>query len=480
MSEQPIFGLKYIPEDIKLELNNGTLTLKSGSIVTFADGSQYQTTSDKTATSGGTLGTYIICASSTHIDWYKIENVFSGASAPSGFSLSGLWYDTTNNVLKRSTDGGATWTQTNVSLPIAIISANYGFSGIIQVFNGFGYIGSSIFILPGVEGFYPNGKDGFKYLFKTTKINNLLVRNLTARYNNPIAFRSNAISIQAKLPTIVDKLPVIEDMVLNQLYYSKFDNKVFYTTNGTTISTFLDVFFGYVTTSSSSPYNITSLNIVNPFLITDLYEYQYASSKPLSQYANSVKYMALFDNLSNLFNNAKTIGDWYNVVYNLKTASGYGLDIWGVILNQGRQFSYEENGSIVNIFLGGEQTIDGITYSADYMEDMYRMVLFLKALVYITNCTLASLNNLLQFYFADKGRVYVINYGTMEIRYVFEFYVSKLEKAIFTTDVLPKPTGVLANFEYIPLGEYFGFYVDGIADPEEQPFAPFDNKPFYS
>ena len=28
--------------------------------------------------------------------------------------------------------------------------------------------------------------------------------------------------------------------------------------------------------------------------------------------------------------------------------------------------------------------------------------------------------------------------------------------------------------------EYFGFYVDGIANPEEQPFAPFDNKPFYS
>ena len=67
----------------------------------------------------------------------------------------------------------------------------------------------------------------------------------------------------------------------------------------------------------------------------------------------------------------------------------------------------------------------------------------------------------------------------MEIRYVFEFYVSKLEKAIFTTEFLPRPTGVLANFEYIPLGGYFGFFVNGIASPTDQPYAPFDNKPFY-
>ena len=121
----------------------------------------------------------------------------------------------------------------------------------------------------------------------------------------------------------------------------------------------------------------------------------------------------------------------------LKTASGYGLDIWGKILNQGRQFSFVENRTTEYVFLGGEQTIDGIIYSAEYMEEMYRMVLFLKALTYITNCTLASLNSLLQYYFRDRidpennQNVYVINYGTMEIRYVFQFYVSKIEKSIF-------------------------------------------------
>lgn len=202
----------------------------------------------------------------------------------------------------------------------------------------------------------------------------------------------------------------------------------------------------------------------------------------LSQYANSPKYVSLYNGLRDIFSNAKTMEEWYNVVFNLKTASGYGLDIWGKILNQGRQFSFVENGTTEYVFLGGEQTIDGIIYSAEYMEEMYRMVLFLKALTYITNCTLASLNSLLQYYFRDRidpennQNVYVINYGTMEIRYVFQFYVSKIEKSIFTSDVMPRPTGVLANFEFVPYGQYFGFFVNGAVT---QPYAPFDNKPFY-
>lgn len=198
----------------------------------------------------------------------------------------------------------------------------------------------------------------------------------------------------------------------------------------------------------------------------------------LSQYANSPKYVSLYNGLTELFNNAKTIEDWFNVVYNLNTAEGFGLDIWGKILNQGRQFSYDDNGTTVNVYLGGEQTVGGITYSADYMENMYRTVLFLKALSNVTNCSLASLNNLLQFYYKNRGVVYVMEYPPMEIKYIFEFYVSDLEKAIFITGIMPRPTGVGVSFEFIPDGDFFGFYVN-VGAGEEQPFAPFDNKPFY-
>lgn len=200
----------------------------------------------------------------------------------------------------------------------------------------------------------------------------------------------------------------------------------------------------------------------------------------ISQYANSPKFVSLVSGLTGIFSNAKTLQDWYNVVFNLKTASGYGLDIWGTILNQGRLFYYTDPDSGVqeSVYLKGAQTVDGVSYTEEQIEEIYRQVLFLKAMANITNATLASLNQMLQFYYQGRGRAYVYEYDTMEIRYVFEFYVNKLEKAIFTSEIMPKPTGVLASFEYIPLGEYFGFFVSGLS-ASNQPYAPFDQKTFY-
>lgn len=200
----------------------------------------------------------------------------------------------------------------------------------------------------------------------------------------------------------------------------------------------------------------------------------------ISQYANSPKFVSLVNGLTGIFNNSQTLEDWYRIVFNLKTASGYGLDIWGVILNQGRLFYYTDpnSGDTESVYLKGSQTVDGVFYTENQIEEIYRQVLFLKAMANITNATLSSLNQMLQFYYQNRGRAYVYEYGTMEIRYIFEFYVNKLEKAIFTSEVMPKPTGVLSSFEYIPLGEYFGFFVSGLT-ASNQPYAPFDQKTFY-
>ena len=200
----------------------------------------------------------------------------------------------------------------------------------------------------------------------------------------------------------------------------------------------------------------------------------------ISQYANSPKFVSLVSGLTDIFSNSQTLEDWYNVVFNIKTAEGFGLDIWGLILNQGRAFSYVDpiSGDTENVYLKGAQTVGGSSYTSEQIEEIYRQVLFLKAMSNITNATLASLNKMLQFYYQARGRVYVINYGTMKIRYVFEFYVNNLEKAIFTSDIMPRPTGVKSSFEYIPLHEYFGFFVNGLT-ASNQPYAPIDQKPFY-
>lgn len=198
----------------------------------------------------------------------------------------------------------------------------------------------------------------------------------------------------------------------------------------------------------------------------------------ISQYANSPKYVKLVEGIREQFNNYKTIQDWYNVVYNIRTATGYGLDWWGKILDQSRLISFiDDNNQKVEIFLQGEITVDGITFSADEIENLYRTLLIFRAMSNIGNATIPSLEMLLNSAFEGRGQVYIDEVTTMQIDVTFNFYVNKLEKYVFSTDIFPKPTGVGVNFYYVPSGSFFGFFVDG-ASP--QPFAPFDNKPFYN
>ena len=198
----------------------------------------------------------------------------------------------------------------------------------------------------------------------------------------------------------------------------------------------------------------------------------------LSQYANSPKFVKLVEGLKAQINNANTIEEWIRVVYDLKTASGYGLDVWGVILNQGRLLYYTENGVEKSVYLKGAQTVGGESYTDEQMEGYYRMLLFFKAFSYVTNSTLKSFNDLLRFYFEDR-RVYVQEIGTMAIELVFEFFPTTLEQIIFASELFPKPTGVGLNFRFIPKGEWFGFFDPEAENPTDQPFAPFNHKPFY-
>lgn len=205
----------------------------------------------------------------------------------------------------------------------------------------------------------------------------------------------------------------------------------------------------------------------------------------ISQYANSPKYVKLHNGLLKIFNDGDAITNFYNTVVNISTAKGFGLDIWGSIIGQGRSFSYEGT----TYYLKGEQTIDGIHYTSDEMDEKYRLVLKLKALSNISNFSIASINNLLSVLFSDKTeKAYCLEVpddnpdnprtGTMTIRFVFRFFADKITKAIIET-LAPHPTGVgISGFEYLPAGEYFGFFTPN-KTATEQPWTPLDKGPFY-
>ena len=152
-----------IPQDIKLELNNGTLTLKAGSKTCKADGIVVIVPSDINYYFTGTTADNLILVYDSTVNsmgvYIQGVNSISSATAPSTGFADTLWFDTTSNKCKITHDNAATWAE--IPLPIGVVSCNTtdGFTSIDQVFNGFGYIGSTLFLLPGVKTVVPDGRN---------------------------------------------------------------------------------------------------------------------------------------------------------------------------------------------------------------------------------------------------------------------------------------------------------------------------------
>ena len=137
-----------------MELNNGTLTIKEGTKGYNGNGLFYTVTSDITYTTS-TNDTYFVYLKDTS-PYFRVSNRNeSGTSVSSGYT--GAFFHTDTGICNFYSSGTLT---ENLSLPIAIITVSNGaISSIDQVFNGFGYIGSTAFILPGVKVQAPNGKN---------------------------------------------------------------------------------------------------------------------------------------------------------------------------------------------------------------------------------------------------------------------------------------------------------------------------------
>lgn len=164
--------LTEIPQDIKLELSNGTLTLKAGSKVYVPNGvGKFDVVTiqkDVGRKRTGTGQEFLLSDKNGAIAFWR--KLYSGDSKPVDRG-SYVWYDTANNVIKATTDGGASWLSEKFSLPLGIYTANgTGVTSIDQVFNGFGYIGNNTFILPGVKCKRTNGfnTDGSLNSIETT------------------------------------------------------------------------------------------------------------------------------------------------------------------------------------------------------------------------------------------------------------------------------------------------------------------------
>ena len=154
--------LLEIPQNIKLELNNGVLTLKAGSKVYVpngknADGSnkfdEVICQNDLSCTQSWN-GTLAIWYKNGNFITYALSNAYSGTTPPN----LGMFYNTSDNTIKRYV--GGTVEASGYCFPLGIATSTGGkITSIDRVFNGFGYIGSTAFVLPGVKGLIPNGRN---------------------------------------------------------------------------------------------------------------------------------------------------------------------------------------------------------------------------------------------------------------------------------------------------------------------------------
>lgn len=203
----------------------------------------------------------------------------------------------------------------------------------------------------------------------------------------------------------------------------------------------------------------------------------------ISQYGNSATISQLIQNMNECIDPRTNFDDFYDFVWNVETAQGFGLDIWGRIVNIDRDITIPGTAP----YFGFEQALPGVfpfneapfyngippatsTYSLS--DDAYRRLILVKALSNISASNARSINTLLTNLFINRGRAYALDLGGMAMRYVFEFALEPFEIAIITNSgAIMRPAGVLVHAIIVP-DPTLGFEEAG------PPLTPFDEGTF--
>ena len=174
-----------------------------------------------------------------------------------------------------------------------------------------------------------------------------------------------------------------------------------------------------------------------------------------SQYANSPTLGQLIWNNIAYLEAAGAIDDWFDNVWNIVTAQGYGLDVWGRIVGVTRVlqvtnaawFGFDEAlpGSEPfgqGIFYSGQQVSDNFLLS----DDSFRILILAKATSNICNGSVPAINAILRAMFPGRGNCYVTDGRNMTMTYTFDFQLSPVETAIVEqSGVLPQPIGIVSS-----------------------------------
>jgi hypothetical protein len=181
-----------------------------------------------------------------------------------------------------------------------------------------------------------------------------------------------------------------------------------------------------------------------------------------SQYANSPTIVQLLTNMNGYLDPSANIDAFYNNIWNINTAVGVGLDIWGRIVGVQRVLQVS---NATYLGMTGPSGASGVEFNQapfyngqvlttnfPLLDQQFRTLILAKALANICNGTIQAINQILINLFGPNGPMpisgnsYCTDNGGMAMTYTFSGTLTPIQSAIiYQSGVLPKPAGVVAT-----------------------------------
>ncbi len=173
----------------------------------------------------------------------------------------------------------------------------------------------------------------------------------------------------------------------------------------------------------------------------------------LSQYSSSSAINGIIGSFNAAVDPQANLDAFYDNVWNVATAQGVGLDIWGRIVgvqrvlqvSSGTYFGFAEANDNSETPFNQAPFYSGAPTTSNYAltDDAFRTLIYAKAYANISDGSIPSINNVLMTLFGSQGNCYVTDLGGMRMTYTFSFQLSAVDYAIVSqSGILPKPSGV--------------------------------------
>ena len=183
----------------------------------------------------------------------------------------------------------------------------------------------------------------------------------------------------------------------------------------------------------------------------------------ISQYANSPTMLSMLESWNNALDQTLDYDNFFDFIWNVYTAQGIGLDIWGLIVgvnrnlqvSTGNWFGFQQGqpgtdvygpGGLSPFYVGG-----AVTSNFALTDQAYRQLILAKAAANICDGAIPSINKILIALFGNSGPAYVTDGLNMTMTFTFAFQPTPVQLSIiYNSGVLPIPAGVAASIVISP------------------------------